>query len=122
MIRYLIGDRAALNRTIRKYNKSAYDRLYTSEVAYAAGTGSYNLFRPTSNLFHLIEGGDPLNPQFIEALHAYCTVEDISLPRMFGGEQAPKLDKRIPVVIFIESEDEIADVLRDYADIEKIQV
>lgn len=101
--------------TVRLFNKSCYDRMRTDEVKYVDKQGSYNLFKQTSNTFHLIYAGDPYHPDFIEALIAYCTIDEIELSRFFGNGYAPKLRDRIPIVIIDDAKGHICDQLKEYA-------
>jgi hypothetical protein len=75
-----------------------------NEQVHALPHGSYNLFHQTStsNMFHLIIEGDYDDERFIEAMIGYSSVDDILLPRAMGGGSAPKVNKRIPVIILAE--------------------
>lgn len=125
------GPRTIANKKIRSINKSCYDSIIAEEVMFVSDTrenpdqykatayGSYNLFHPTSLEFHLIYEGDYTNQDFIEAILGYCTVEDVALPRIYGKGAMP-LDKRIPIVIIVDSEYTVAPELRPYASLIKI--
>lgn len=113
------GPRDLLLSIIRNgFKKSSYDRIHASEVKYYPGNGSpahgsYNLFHPTSNMFHLIYDGDYNTLDFIAAIIAYCLVEDIMLPRAMGGGGAPRIAKRIPIII-LSTDNEISPALAPY--------
>lgn len=120
LIHVWYGSRLQLTSTVRSFNKNCYDLINVRDVKfvpvakehpeqYKTNTyGSYNLFRPTSLSFHLINEGDYETDEFIEALIGYTTVDEISLPRAMGGGCASRLiGDRIPIVILMEEQTEL---------------
>jgi hypothetical protein len=120
LIHVWYGSRSQLIGIIRRFDKNCYDLINVQNVKFVPDAketpeqcksdayGSYNLFRPTSLSFHLINDGDYETDEFIEALIGYTTIDEISLPRGMGGGSASRLvgehNRRIPIVILIDSE------------------
>lgn len=115
------GSRRELMDIVRGMDKNTYERFRSDEITYSAGAvphesesclphGSYNLFHRSSNKFHLIHEGDYTDPEFIEAIIAYCTVENILVPRAMGGGRAPPIARRIPIIILDTSDTDYKDL------------
>ena len=56
--------------------------------------------------------------ELVEAVMGYCTVDDISLPRVYtssryGRNGAPKLSDRIPIVILADDLEDVSPELRN---------
>lgn len=120
MVHVWYGPRNVLMEIIRKFDKSTYDRIRGNEIHYypahnvdggskSMPHGSYNLFHPTSNKFHLIYEGDYDDPEFVKAIIGYCQVDDIMLPRATGGGSALPVAQRVPIIILwsIDTEDPV---------------
>jgi hypothetical protein len=119
-----IGLRQEFSTIIRKIPKSIYENLNSDSILYHPSIavedhikpyphGSYDLFHPSSNQFHLITEGS-MDEEFCKALLAYCIIDTIMLPRAQGGGEAPVIKDRIPVVVFCESEEWILPVLNQH--------
>lgn len=119
-----IGPRSDLMRVMRILPK-VYTQLRTDEIDVVQETvepeqkhsiplGSYNLFHQTNMQFHLIYDGDLYSEKFIDTIHAYCTIDDIMIPRIWGGGTALKVEHRPSVVVFSEDDGWVPLSLKPY--------